>query len=309
MRIEELDYHLPEKLIADRPMEPRDKSRLMVVHRKTGQIEHKIFSDLTAYLNPADVLVLNSARVTPARLFARSSSKSNERVFELLIAQYSNDEAVGLVKPSKRIKEGSRLWSVGERKEIIVQKQVGEGMWKMQLAAQSNWSELFKQEGHMPLPPYILKQREKPEDVPEDHEWYQTRFADRDGAIAAPTAGLHFSQEMLSEIEKKGVQIAKLFLKVGIGTFMPIRTEEIEKHRLLPEEFELSKEAAEAIEKARGKSRIVAVGTTVTRTLESNFQKFSRIKEDQGATDLFITLKHSFRVVDAFICQRVRFCF
>lgn len=299
MNIEELDYHLPEELIAARPVEPRDRSRLMVVHRKTGQIEHKIFTDLIQYLAPKDVLVLNSAKVTPARLFARGASAG--KIFEVLVVQHSQSEAIALVKPSKRITEGDRLLSVGQGKEMIVRKQEGDGMWKLQLADKSQWSDLFQKEGHMPLPPYLLKRREKPEDVPEDHSWYQTSFADRDGAIAAPTAGLHFSGGMLSEIESKGVQIAKLFLKVGIGTFMPIRTEKVEEHQLLPEEFEISMEAARMIEQARGRSRIVAVGTTVTRTLESNFKKFSQIKTDQGFTDLFITLQHRFEVVDALI--------
>jgi len=297
VHLSELDFELPKELIADKPVEPRESCRLLVVHRKEGKLEHRSFTDLPDFLKSGDLLVLNSARVTPARLYAAAEGIS----FEMLILDAADSEiAHALVAPSRKMRPGMSLRTQGTQTLIRVQAQTGEGQWELVLdAADVTWRELLAGEGHMPLPPYILKRRKTKVDVPEDRFWYQTEFADREGAIAAPTAGLHFTQAMLAELRRSGIDHAKIFLKVGMGTFLPVRTERLEDHVLLPEEYEVSIKAAEQIRQCKG--RVVAVGTTAVRTLEFVAKQPGGICAGSGSSDLLIAPPYDFRSIHALI--------
>ncbi len=306
MRLEELDYSLPTRLIADRPAEPRDACRLMVVHRKTGAIEHRGFRELSSFLKAGDVLVLNSARVTPARFYARGPASK----FEILVLDAGESSRCrALVKPAKKMRVGMRLSGIGTGNVFRVLSNTPAGQWELELEATGlSWRALLESEGHMPLPPYILKRRAETVDVPEDRVWYsdriwyQTAYADRDGAIAAPTAGLHFSMEMLGQLEMLGVDAARIFLKVGMGTFQPVRAATVEEHRLLPEMYEVSADAARRIADARARGgRVVAVGTTAVRTLEFCALRDGVVQPGSGETGLLITPPYQFRAVDALI--------
>jgi S-adenosylmethionine:tRNA ribosyltransferase-isomerase len=296
MHIDELDYPLPEELIAQQPFEPRESCRLMVIHRKTGQIEHRIFTDLSSYLKKDDLLVLNTAKVTPARLYATESN----RKFEILVLdRFDQSQCTALVNPSRKIKVGMILKGVETDEKISILREVGDGQWEVGLDGKK-WNELLKKEGHLALPPYILKGRPTKSTVPEDREWYQTTYSDREGAIAAPTAGLHFSSDMLAQLQKDGIDVARIFLKVGMGTFQPIRTDNIDEYQLLPEEFEVDEFASTKIKNAQTRgARIIGVGTTVTRTLE--FLAQSGIRASTGSTDLFIKPPFRFKAVDTLI--------
>jgi len=302
MRIEELDYVLPPGLIADRPAEPRETCRLMVVHREKGEIEHRQFTDLHSYLTNGDLLALNSARVTPARLFAHVDGDSTKPLEILVIDASASSRCHALVYPSRKVQPGFSLISLKTETSIRVMG-IDDGQWQLELEkSAAGWRDLLEWEGHMPLPPYILKRRPSRSDQPEDRVWYQTTYADRDGAIAAPTAGLHFSKDMLEHVEKDGIDIARIFLKVGIGTFQPIHAKTVEKHLLAPEEYEVSNEAAGKINATRlRRKRVIAVGTTVVRTLEFCASEDGTIKPGTGATRLLIMPSHSFRGVDGLI--------
>ncbi len=303
MQISELDYHLPEELIADRPIEPRDSCRMMVVHRSTGHIEHRHFTDLFDYLSKDDLLVFNSARVIPARLFAYLKNQPH-KMFEILVTNSNSTSTChALIYPSKKIQSGMCFISKKTRQQILVCKCEIKNQWELKLEETGfSWNDFLKTEGHMPIPPYILKRRDVKSDLPEDRVWYQTVYADRDGAIAAPTAGLHFSEEMFEKLHQKGIQTACIFLKVGIGTFQPVRTQTLEEHVLHPEEYEVNQEAADQIRRARSQnSRIIAVGTTTTRTLEFCASKNQSLQAEQGMTDLLIQPPYSFKMVHALI--------
>lgn len=303
MHIDELDFPLPADLIADRPCEPREGCRLMVLHRASGKIEHRIFTELETFLRDGDLLVLNSAKVTPARMFAIIEEPSRRRFEVLAIDAGSSSRCRCLLNPSAYIKEGVWLRGCETGTRFKVLRKVGEGQWEVELEdVNSSWRTLLDSEGHIPLPPYILKQRAVQTDLPEDRQWYQTAYADRDGAIAAPTAGLHFSSEMLHRLEGRGVGRAQIFLKVGIGTFQPIRVSVLEEHVLQPEEYEISPEAAERVQnsKSSGK-RVIAVGTTSLRTLEYVHLRHGAVIAGTGAADIFIKPPHEFRVADALI--------
>ncbi len=297
MHISELDFALPKELIADKPVEPRESCRLLVVHRGEGRLEHRIFTDLKGYLRPGDLLVMNSARVTPARLFARAGGG----VFELLLIDAGDSEvAHALVSPSRKLSPGMELITEQGAIRIRVHARSGDGQWEVIIDSPGmTWREVLAGEGRMPLPPYILKRREGKSDLPEDRLWYQTEFADREGAIAAPTAGLHFSQKMLSELRHQGVEQATLYLKVGMGTFLPVRTQTLEEHVLLPEEYDIGEKTAERITTRKG--RLFAVGTTAVRTLEYVHSRSGTIVPGTGMTNLMISPPYSFGVVDALI--------
>ena len=304
MQLEELDYSLPRDLIADRPVEPRDACRLMVVHRKTGKIEHKNFRNLQDYLTRGDLLVLNSARVLPARLLARMEGSESAKPLEILVTDADDTpQCRALIKPSRKVRTGMRLSS--EKRGAFIRTGCcnHEKLWELELEENGlNWRKLLEAEGHMPLPPYILKRRPSKSDGPEDRVWYQTAFADRDGAIAAPTAGLHFSREILEQLERGDVDVARIFLKVGIGTFLPVRTSRVENHVLIPEEFEIGEEAARKIRTAQDcKGRIIAVGTTVVRALEFCASEEGTVSAQKGATDLLILPPYLFQVVGGLI--------
>lgn len=303
MRIEELDYELPIERIADRPVEPREACRLLVAHRSGGAVEHRRFLDLLDYLNPADLLVLNSARVVPARLYARKTDGGKSGHEILVLDAGLSHSCRALIYPARKINPGMELITSETGRRIRVMDRLPGGQWQIEIdEAEGGWRKFLEQEGHMPLPPYILKRRAQPMEMAEDRVWYQTAYADRDGAIAAPTAGLHFSQGMLQQIRAKGVKIAHIFLSVGLGTFQPIRAKIVEEHVLVPEEYEVGEEAAQKIRETQEcGGRIIAVGTTVVRTLEFCAQQEGGIRAGSGTTGLLITPEHRFRAVGGLI--------
>jgi S-adenosylmethionine:tRNA ribosyltransferase-isomerase len=302
MKTSELDFDLPDRLIAERPVEPRDASRLLVVDRKTGAIEHRFFKDLPSYLEPGDLLVLNRAKVVPARCPAVVDGQ--KRIVEILVLNAGGGhDCQAMLKPSKKVRNGSCLKVRKTGAAFTAQRMTRSDYWSLRLVdRQLSWNKLLELEGEMPLPPYILKKRGQNSALAQDPQWYQTVFADREGAIAAPTAGLHFSKELLGQIQNRGIGIASVFLKVGLGTFKPIKTEEVRDHPMHEEEYEIDSIAEEKIDAARRlKKRVVAVGTTVVRTLESNVELHGKIKASVGNTKLMILPPYSFRGVDALI--------
>jgi len=288
MRIEDFDYDLPEELIAQEPVYPRDHCRLMVVY-PDGKLEHRYFYNLPEYLEPGDALVLNNTRVTPYRLRGIKTTGANIEV--LLTKKLSDKVWEALVNPARRLHLGTEvLFDKGLRCRTI---QVREGGWRV-LEFNEPVEPYLDELGEIPLPPYIHK-NVKPED-------YQTIYAQVNGSVAAPTAGLHFTEELLEKIREKGVEILYVTLHVGPGTFLPVRVENIEEHYVLPEEIEVSDETAEAINRVKERGgKIVAVGTTVVRTLESVADEEGRVKGYRGKTDLYIYPGYRFKIIDRLV--------
>ncbi|WP_211230007.1 tRNA preQ1(34) S-adenosylmethionine ribosyltransferase-isomerase QueA [Desulfovirgula thermocuniculi] len=292
--LSDYDFELPPELIAQEPAGRRDESRLLVLFRATGRLEHRLFRDLVEYLVPGDVLVLNETRVIPARLRAKKAGNGGE-VELLLLRQLEGECWEALVRPGRRAKPGTRLVLGGGLAECVVGERTGTGGRRVYFSSPLPVSELIARLGEVPLPPYIKK-------YPQDPERYQTVYARRDGSVAAPTAGLHFTPELLERIEKSGVKIARILLHVGLGTFRPVRVEDITRHHMHAEYYEVSPEAAEVINGARaGGGRVVAVGTTSVRCLETVAGEDGRVKPGAGWTDLFIYPGYRFRAVDALI--------
>jgi len=288
MRIEDFDYYLPEELIAQEPVYPRDHCRLMVVY-PDGRLEHRYFYNLPEYLEPGDVLVLNNTKVRPYRL--RGTKTTGASIEVLLTKRLSDNVWEALVNPARRLHLGTEvLFDKGLRCKTI---QVREGGWRV-LEFNEPVESYLDELGEIPLPPYIRK-KVKAED-------YQTIFAKVNGSVAAPTAGLHFTEELLERIKEKGVDILYVTLHVGPGTFLPVRVEDIEKHYVLPEEIEVTEETAEVINRAKeiGK-KVIAVGTTVVRTLETVAEENGRVKSYKGKTDLYIYPGYRFKVVDRLV--------
>lgn len=280
MRTDELDYELPEGLIAQRPASPRDSSRLMVVDAATGDISHRIFHDLPSFLRPGDALVLNETKVLPARLAAR---RPGGGVAELLFLGEIGDGAWEvLARPSRRLKPGMELSASGDLLRLL--EPLGEGRWTV---AAGDVPSLLQRHGRMPLPPYIGS-------TPEAEGEYQTVYARVPGSSAAPTAGLHFTERVLDGSTEAGARIEKVTLHVGTGTFSPIRTEDLADHPMHAERYSMPEEAARAVGEA---SRVFAVGTTATRTLES----WAASGEREGETELFVYPGYRWRVVDALL--------
>lgn len=301
MRLEELEFDLPPHLIAAHPCEPRDGSRLLRLEREGGRIAHGRFRDLGALLRPGDLLVVNSARVVAARVRARQDPEGSP--VELLVLDAGNDPVCRALAASRRsLKAGMRLRSEGGA-AILIEARLPEGEWSLRLEeGDGGWRGLLAREGRVPLPPYILKMRPERAEAPADRERYQTVFADREGAVAAPTAGLHFSEGMLTEMAERGIGIARLFLRVGPGTFLPVRSACVEEHRLLAEEFEIGAECAERVRRTRASGgRVVAVGTTVVRALEHCVREHGEVRPVSGATDLLICPPFDFCAVDGLL--------
>ncbi len=280
MLVSELDYELPEGLIAQRPAEPRDASRLMVVDVARNSITHHTFRDLPAFLRPGDALVLNETKVIPARLEAR---KPTGGAVELLFLRDMGPDGGGawevLARPSKRLRPGLVLTAGGERLTLV--KSLGDGHWAVY---GSDLSGLLRRSGRMPLPPYISP-------TPETEERYQTVYARNEGSAAAPTAGFHFTERVLDDVERAGARIARITLHVGVGTFMPVRTEKLEEHTMHAERYSVPQEAAEVV---RGARRVVAAGTTVARTLETR----AATGEPEGESELFVYPGYRWLAVD-----------
>jgi S-adenosylmethionine:tRNA ribosyltransferase-isomerase len=295
MRVEEFDYHLPPSLIAHYPPPQRGETSLMVLHRQTGAIEHRAFGDIAKYVTPSDLLVMNNTRVLPARLVGKK--ETGGRVEMLLIPLWNGmgGEWKALIRGGGKIKPGARI-----RFEQGFEGEVGEvkdGIGKVSFSGQAEVIDILQKIGHVPLPPYI-----KRADEPLDRERYQTVFAERDGSIAAPTAGLHFTHDLLQLLRGNGVRTTAITLHVGIGTFAPVKARYVEDHIMEAEWIEISEDTARQIEdtKARG-GKVMAVGTTTTRALESFSTHSGEVKPGHGMTSLFIYPSYRFRVIDGLI--------
>jgi S-adenosylmethionine:tRNA ribosyltransferase-isomerase len=295
-RLEDYDYALPEALIAQHPSPERDRSRLMQVSRATGAIRHRRFYDIADILAAGDVLVLNDTKVVPGRLLGRKQTGGK---VEALILDYAQGAAqrvfTCLVKASKRPRPGSRILFDGGLEAQVLS--VNAQTCSLAFNDSQDFEQILERIGHMPLPPYIRR-----DDSSADHASYQTVYAANKGAIAAPTAGLHFTRELLGRLALKEVRIVYLTLHVGYGTFLPVRSDDIRQHRMHAEWFCLTPEAAETINAARQRSRrVVAVGTTCVRTLEYCADSSGRVTAHSGACDLFIYPGYAFKIVDAMI--------
>ena len=295
MKTSDFYYDLPEELIAQTPIEPRNASRLLVLHKDTGELEHKIFSDLTDLLNENDCLVLNDTRVIPARIYG--VKKDTGAVVEfLLVSQKENDVWECLCKPGKRAKVGT-VFSFGEGKltgEVIAVNEE-DGNRFVKFTCEGNIFAVLDEIGSMPLPPYIKEKLS-------DKERYQTVYSRELGSAAAPTAGLHFTPEMLDEIKKKGVKIAYVTLHVGLGTFRPVKVDDVTKHNMHSEHYIMLQETADIInETKKNGGRVISVGTTSCRTLESVAAKNGCIRADEGDTSIFIYPGFEFKCIDALI--------
>lgn len=296
MRTEDFDYNLPEELIAQHPADKRDFSRLMVVDRKTGKREDKHFYDIIDYLNEGDLLVMNDTRVIPARLFGHREGKE-EKIEVFLLENIEDDKWEVLVRPGKKMKIGTKcIFSDELSLEVIDIKEDGNRI--VEFFYNGIFQEILDRLGNMPLPPYI-KEKLK------DKERYQTVYSKNPGSVAAPTAGLHFTKELLKKIEEKGVKLAYITLNVGLGTFRPVKVDDVKNHKMHSEFYQISKETADLInETKKNNKRIISTGTTTTRTLESVYKKNGQIKEDSGWTDIFIYPGFEFNVID---CQITNF--
>ena len=296
MRTEDFDYNLPEELIAQHPADKRDFSRLMVVDRKTGKREDKHFYDIIDYLNEGDLLVMNDTRVIPARLFGHREGKE-EKIEVFLLENIEDDKWEVLVKPGKKMKIGTKcIFSDELSLEVIDIKEDGNRI--VEFFYNGIFQEILDRLGNMPLPPYI-KEKLK------DKERYQTVYSKNPGSVAAPTTGLHFTKELLKKIEEKGVKLAYITLNVGLGTFRPVKVDDVKNHKMHSEFYQISKETADLInETKKNNKRIISTGTTTTRTLESVYKKNGKIKEDSGWTDIFIYPGFEFNVID---CQITNF--
>lgn len=285
-------YELPEELIAQTPATPRDSSRLLVYDRKSKKIEHRIFRDITDYLKAGDVLVINDTKVLPARLYAHTENGGAVEV--LLLKRRNIDEWEALVKPGKKCVPGKKL-IVSEELSLTVLSVTDSGERIIKFEYGGVFEEILERVGNMPLPPYI-KEKLK------DKNRYQTVYAKYDGSAAAPTAGLHFTPELLSKIRGMGVEIVEVLLHVGLGTFRPVKEDIITDHKMHSEYFEVSAEAAEKINAAKREGRrIIAVGTTSVRTLESAADENGVIIPQKGNTQIFIYPPYKFKCVDALI--------
>ena len=292
MKLSDFMYDLPEERIAQTPVEPRDPSRLMVIHRDTDEIEHRHFYDVIDYLNPGDVLVINDTRVIPARLYGERPTGGACEV--LLLRQLAPKKWETLVKPGKKLKPGAEIVFGDGRLRGRVLETTDVGGRIVEFECEGTFEAALDALGEMPLPPYIHEQLE-------DRERYQTVYARHEGSAAAPTAGLHFTPELLNRIREKGIDVVPVLLHVGLGTFRPVKVENIEEHHMHSEYFEVTEDAAKRINAARERGgRIVAVGTTSVRTLESAAEN-GQLVAKRGETSIFIKPGYQYQMVDALI--------
>ncbi len=292
MKTDDFDYELPERLIAQTPLEKRDDSKLMILDRKTGEIIHETFHNIINYLDKDDVLVLNDTKVIPARIIGEK--EDTKAVIELLLLRnIENNEWLCLAKPAKRIKTGTIISFGNGKLKAKCLEVLDEGIRKIEFIYDGIFYEILDELGSMPLPPYIKEKLE-------DKDRYQTVYAKNNGSAAAPTAGLHFTKELLKAIEEKGINICYITLHVGLGTFRPVNVEDVTKHKMHSEFYHMSKEAADILNNAKkNNKRIIAVGTTSTRTLETIMSKYNCFKETSGWTDIFIYPGYTFKAIDA----------
>lgn len=293
MKTSDFYYDLPKELIAQSPAECRSTSRLLVYNRATKSIEDKVFSDIIDYLNPGDVLVRNTTRVIPARLYGTRPETGGKMEF-LLLRRIDEKHWECLVKPGRRAKVGL-TFKISDELSATVTEMREDGNRIIRLNYDGIFEEILDRAGEMPLPPYITERLN-------DKTRYQTVYAKENGSAAAPTAGLHFTDELLSRISEKGIDIVDVLLHVGLGTFRPVSVENVEEHHMHSEHYECTQDAADRINRARANGgRIIAVGTTSCRTLESITDKNGIVHPGSGSTDIFITPGYRFKAVDALI--------
>ena len=300
MLVSEFDYELPEELIAQTPAQKREMSKMLVLG-KNGNIEHKHFFDIVDYLGDNDVLILNNTKVIPARLYGHKE-ETGAKIEIFLLKQKENKQWEVLIKPSKRVKEGTAVNVSDELSATVLKPLEDDGKWLVQLHYEGDIYGVLSQVGNVPLPPYIERKMTSEELKKLDYDRYQTVYAKHEGSVAAPTAGLHFTTEIMDKLKAKGVQIGFVNLTVGLGTFRPVKCENVLDHKMDSEEYHIPKETAELINnaKAQGK-KIVAVGTTTVRTLESAWKEFGEIKECTSSSTLFIYPPYKFGVIDKLI--------
>lgn len=295
LTLDDFNYNLPEELIAKYPTEKRDEAKMLVVDKITGNIVHKHFYDFVDYLNPNDVLILNNTKVIPARLLGKKETGANIEIF--LTRYLGENDWQAIIRNSKRLKDGD-IVIISDILKVLIKKKgeanndgnIPEHLVEL-IYSNGSMEDILNKTGKIPLPPYIQREVEE-----KDKEDYQTVYAKVSGSVAAPTAGLHFTNEILEKIEKKGIKIAYVTLNVGLGTFLPVKTNDINNHKMHTESYFIPKETADIINNKKGS--LVAVGTTSLRCLEANFKKFGKIKEGYDETDIFIYPPYDFKVVD-----------
>lgn len=301
MHILEFDYDLPEGLIAQQPADKRENSKMMVLDREKHEILHKNFFNIVDYLDENCVLILNNTKVMPARLYGFKETGAKIEVF--LLKKYDDENRWEvLIRPSKRVRPGTIIKVSEELSVEIVMPLPDDGKWVVKMLYVGDLLSILHKVGNIPLPPYIERKMATEELRQLDFERYQTVYAKNEGSVAAPTAGLHFTEEILEKLKAKGVEIGYVTLDVGIGTFRPVKCENILDHKMDTEAFEISEETAELINRAKAQGKkIVAVGTTTVRTLESAFKIYGEIKACRSASNLFIYPPYEFKVVDNLI--------
>lgn len=294
MKTSDFFYELPEELIAQDPLEDRTASRLLVLDRNSGEIKHRVFSDVIDYLNEGDCLVINNTRVIPARLIGVKED-TGAKVEVLLLKRLQNDVWETLVKPGKKLRPGAKVVFGDGRLKAEILEIAQEGNRLVKFYYEGIFEEILDSLGEMPLPPYITHKLE-------DKEMYQTVYAKFNGSAAAPTAGLHFTKELLDKIEKKGIKIVGITLHVGLGTFRPVKVEDVNNHHMHTEWYEVDREAAEIInDTKRNGGRIICVGTTSCRTIESVADENGLMSAKTGETDIFIYPGYKFKIMDGLI--------
>ncbi len=295
MKVEEFDYLLPPSSIAQYPPPQRGNSSLMVLRRNEGSIEHRIFRNLLDYLKPGDLLVVNDTRVIPARLFGEKETGGRIEMLAIPLWNGAMGKWQVMFRGSRKVKQGTRI-QIGQDLCAEVE-EVKDGRAKIRFSGHPEMMDILRRAGHIPLPPYI-----KRKDESLDGERYQTVFAEKDGAIAAPTAGLHFTPSLLQLIHDQGIGVTSITLHVGIGTFLPVKSISVENHRMEKEWVEISEETRKQIERTRARGRrVIAVGTTTTRALESFSDGKGGVKSGRGMTSLFIYPPYGFKVIDGLV--------
>lgn len=295
LTLDDFNYNLPEELIAKYPTKKRDEAKMLVVDKITGDMVHKYFYDFIDYLNPDDVLILNNTKVIPARLLGKKETGANIETF--LTRYLGNNDWQAIIRNSKRLKDGD-IVTISDILKVLIKKKgeanndgnIPEHLVEL-IYSNGSMEEILNKTGKIPLPPYIQREVEE-----KDKEDYQTVYAKVSGSVAAPTAGLHFTSEILEKIEKRGIKIAYVTLNVGLGTFLPVKTNDINNHKMHTESYFIPKETADIINNKKGS--LVAIGTTSLRCLEANFKKYGKIKEGYDETDIFIYPPYNFKVVD-----------
>ena len=293
MLISEFDFELPANLIAQEPLQKRENSRMLVLDRADKTIADAHFYDFTKFINASDVIVLNNTKVFPARLFGATETGAKVEIF--LVKEIENEKWETLARPAKRLKTGKKI-VFNEHLSAKVLDRTEEGRVVLEFSADGDFDEILDRTGKTPLPPYI--RRDGDDDFDQDRERYQTVFARERGAIAAPTAGLHFTPQILEEIKNIGATICEITLHVGYGTFEPVRVEDLSQHKVLPENYEISNETAEILNKAKAENRrIIAIGTTTTRCLETSISKNGKFIAESSKAELTITPGYKFKAV------------